>query len=186
MENKIYINELNKEELQKVFNNNEKFKEMIFNEMYEKEMDYQSFLGDEFFGNESYKYIDIRDNYSSFYLRIKDTIKFFENLNINSSDYLNPEDSKKYIELYKKAKKYYNYFNQCNYNSDNYFKNEELLKNTCKEILDILEKELHKLEQIDEEDVFDYFISNIEIYEDFYITEKENFILYQDITKSYN
>lgn len=185
MENKIYMNELNFEELQKVFDNNEKFRNIVFDDVYESNMDYQLFLSDEFFGNNTRDYLKFNNNYSSFYLRITNTIKFFENLNINNSDYLIEEDSKKYIELYKQAKKYYNYINKCNYNSDNYYKNEEFLENTCKKILNILENELHKLEDIEEKEVYQYFIDNLEIYSDFYITEKEKFTLYQDFTKCY-
>lgn len=185
MENKIYINELNEEELQKVFDNNEKFRNIVFDDAYESNMDYQLFLGEEFFGNNTRDYLKYIDNYSSFYLRITNAIKFFENLSLNNSDYLNTEDSKKYIKLYKQAKKYYNYMNKCNYYSDNYYKNENLLENTCKEILNILEKELHKLENINEEDVFQYFIDNSEIYQDYYIIEKTTYSLYQDFTKCY-
>lgn len=183
---KIYLQELNFEELQKVFDNNEKFKNIVFDDVYESNMDYQLFLSEEFFGKNAKNYLEIKDHYASFYTRIKDATKFFENLNINISDYLIEEDSKKYIELYKQAKKYYNNLNKCNYDSSNCYKNEKLLENTCKEILSILENELHKLEDISEEEVYQYFIDNIEIYNDFYITEKTTFSLYEDITKCYN
>ena len=153
---KIYINNLNEKELEKIFNINKKLQDKIFESVCQNNIDYQNFLSTEFFGNNFFEYLKINDNYSSFFITIKNTIKFFENLNITNSDYLSEDDSKEYIKLYKKAKKYYNYLDRCSFYSDNYYKNENLLEETCEEILKILEKELHLLEDINYNEVLDY------------------------------
>lgn len=188
---KYYIKDLKENELQKVFENNEKIQQEAFNDAYESNMQYQLELGKIFFGDNSYSYLEIKDYYSSFYLKIKDPIRLFENLSLSNSDYLNEIDSKTYIDLYKKAQKYYNYFNNCSYSSDNYWKNIELLENTLEKIIDILEKELHKLEDVTKEDALENFIFNVQenyLLEDAYILNKKDFIVYEKISyiKKYN
>lgn len=177
---KIYIEELNDEELKKVYVNNEKFSRMIFAECYEMNMEQQEELSEEFFGKKFHEYLDVHDHYSSFYLRIKDTNKFFENLNLNNSCYLSEEDSKKYIELYEQVKKYYSCLERSD-DKNNFY--EELIEKACKEILNILEKELHELENINDEDIIEYFIDNKDAYNNFYILEKTTFTLYRDVTE---
>lgn len=157
MENKKYIKNMSAEELKKIFNNIEYLQRKFYENLYDDNMNYQLDLGKIFFGENHNNYIDIRDYYSSFFIIIKDAVKFFENLQLSNKNYLNNEDAKKYTVLYKQAKKHYNNINKCNYCSDNYYKHFELLENTCKSILGILEKELHSLENIDAQDALYFF-----------------------------
>jgi hypothetical protein len=181
MENKKYIKNMSVEELKKIFNNIEYLQSKFYENLYEDNMNYQFDLGKIFFGENYNNYIDIRDYYSSFFIIIKDAVKFFENLQLYNKDYLNNEDAKKYTALYKQAKKHYNNINKCNYCSDNYYKHFELLENTCKSILEILEKELHSLENIEAQDVLEFFINDVFENNDFY----DYYILDDDFTKLY-
>lgn len=181
MEIKKYIKDMNDEELKKIFNNIEHLQKEFYENLYNDNMNYQIDLSKIFFGDNYINYLDIKDYYSSFFIIIKDTVKFFENLHLYNKDYLNNEDAKKYAVLYKQAKKHYNNMNKCNYYSDNYYKHFELLENTCKSILEILEKELHSLENIDFQDVLDMFINDVCENNDFY----DYYILDDDFTKLY-
>jgi hypothetical protein len=176
MKNKKYLKDMDEEELKKLFENIEEFKKNIYDICYQNNMDYQEELGNIFFGDKWNRYIDIFDHYTSFFLRIKNAIEFFENLGVENSDYLNTKDATEYKVLYKEAKKHYNNFNKCNYASNNYYKNEELLENTCKQILRILEEELHKLENITKEEAKDTFLFEVlenEMYYDCYILNND-------------
>lgn len=191
MNKKIYIKELNEEELKKVFKNNKQIQQISFEKAYEDNMFWQEELGNIFFGKTFFEYLEIRDNYSSFYLKIKNPVKLFENLSLSNKDYLQTEESQKYIKYYKQAKKYYNYYNNCNYESDNFYKNFELLENTLIKIVAILEKELHLLEDVSEEDALTSFIYDVtenDFLESAYILNKQDFVLYEDVsyTKKYN
>lgn len=191
MNKKIYIKELNEEELKKVFENNKQIQQISFEKAYEDNMFWQEELGNIFFGKTFFEYLEIRDNYSSFYLKIKNPVKLFENLSLSNKDYLQTEESQKYIKYYKQAKKYYNYYNNCNYESDNFYKNFELLENTLIKIVAILEKELHLLEDVSEEDALTSFIYDVtenDFLESAYILNKQDFVLYEDVsyTKKYN
>lgn len=185
---KYYVKNLKEEEKKEILENNEKLKSDIYEICYEDNMYYQRDLFEIFFGKDTYNYLKIEDYYSSFYLRIKDPIKLYENLDINNSDYLSVEDEEKYIKLYKEATKKYNNIQKCNYYSDNYYKNEGELEEILEKIVEILEKELHSLEDITEDQIEEYFLEDInEIWENCYILNKKDFTLYEDIrtVKSY-
>lgn len=185
---KYYVKNLKEEEKKEILENNEKLKNEIFEIIYEDNMEYQLELGEIFFGSKTFDYLEIKDYYSSFYLRIKDPIKLYENIDINNSDYLSIEDGEKYKTLYKEATKKYNNIQKCNCYSDNYYKNEEELEEILEKIVKILEKKLHSLEDITEDQIEEYFVEDInEIYQNCYILNKKDFILYEDIrtVKSY-
>lgn len=182
---KKYIKDMTKEELKQIFHNIESIRTTMWDWKFEENMEQQQEYANIFFGKEWHKYINYHDYYSSFYLRLKDATQFFENITECNADYLSVEDSKKYLELYKQARKYYNIMEKvCNFGTDKYYDNEEKLLETCEKILELFEKELHSLEDIDLEELEDYFIFQVEengCFSDCYIENNDYTKLYEYI-----
>ena len=101
---KIYIRDIKENEklLKKLLENNEKLRDAIFENYYTLRMDLQAGEFDLMFGKNWASYIDVKDNYNSFYLKLKDSYEFFKNLD---SNYLYDEGLKIYKDLSKKFKK---------------------------------------------------------------------------------
>lgn len=153
----------------------------ICNRYYEELMEQQLEEGQLMLGKDSSKYIDIRDNYDSFYLVLKDWNKFLDNLD---KDYLCDEGIKLYDEIYKLYEKY----NNEEMYSDRFYNLEEKLENKCKDLLKICEKQLHEYEDYSNEDLKDWLRFEIEennLFEDLYILDNDINKVYEDITKTY-
>ena len=134
-------------------------------------------------GSEHYKYIDIRDYYSSFFLVLKDWRKFIDNLD---SDYLPTEG----IKLYKKINKKIVKLDNLDMYTDKYSDLENEIEMLCKDLLKICEDCLHKFESFTEEDLKENIRFNLEenyLYEDYYILDNDKSKVYVDIsyTKTY-
>lgn len=187
---KIYIKDVknSKELLKKLLENNEKLRDAVFEDYYTLQMDFQAEEFENLFGKNWASYIDIKDNYNSFYLKLKDCYEFFKNLD---SDYLNGEAKKIYKELSKKFEKIecFNINNEDD--SKKYDDLTEEFENQCSELLEVCENQLHEFENIDENDLFSYFLENIQEHDYFinlyYYEAKNDFVLYEDIsyTKSW-
>lgn len=182
---KKYLNKMSEEELVKIFNNIESIRSEIYDICYENNMDYQKELGNIFFGEKYYKYIDIHDYYSSFFLKIKNVIDFFKNISIANGEYLCVKDMEEYEKLYKEARKIYNILtSKCNYGSDKYYENYDKLEKICEKILELLEKELHLLENVDEEQAQEEFIFQVKennLFEDCYILNNDYTRVFEQI-----
>lgn len=182
---KKYVKDMTKEELKEIFKNVESIRNQMWDWKFEENMDWQQENANILFGKEWHNYINYHDYYSSFFLRIKDATQFFENITESNADYLNVEDSKKYLELYKQARKYYNLMEKvCNFGTDKYYENEEKLLETCEKILAILENELHLLENIEQEELEDYFVFQVEengCFSECYIEDNDYTRLYEHI-----
>lgn len=174
---KKYLKNMNKEELKKVFDTSGKIQNKEYEATMQMNMDYQEELGDIFFGKKWSKYINMYDNYDSFFLKLKDSISFFENLDKGVTDYLSQENATRFKEIYKRAKKFYTSMNsRCVYGSDKYYENYEKFEEECKKLLEILEDELHKLENVDYEQTFDTFCTDVmdnNIFDEFYIIDED-------------
>lgn len=187
---KIYIRDIKENEklLKKLLENNEKLRDAIFENYYTLRMDLQAGEFDLMFGKNWASYIDVKDNYNSFYLKLKDSYEFFKNLD---SDYLNDEAKKIYKELSKKFEKIecFNINNEDD--SKKYDDLTEDFENQCSELLEVCENQLHEFENIDENDLFSYFLENIQeqgyFINLYYYEAKNDFVLYEDIsyTKSW-
>ena len=182
---KKYFNELNQEEIRKVLEKNETLFDELSQQLYEDKMYCQEKEGNSIFGNNWYKYIDYNDNYSSFYLRLKDWEEFIDNLD---KDYI-PQEG---IDLYNYIQNKKAVLNNMELGTDNYYNLEEHLEKKSQELLDICENMLHSYENYPNfEEVYDYTLDNFYLYENCYINvdKKGNtdYILYQDIkyTKSF-
>jgi len=186
MEKKVYLKDIkdNKELLKQVFNNNEKLKEECYKDAYETNMDLQLEFSQLCMGKNNYEYIDIRDNYSSFYLVLKNSEKFIENIDKN---YLSTEEE----QLYNKAKELLEKRNN-EEDTDKYYEFDNELDYVAEQLLKMLEKDLHTYEKIDEEQAQENFMFNLQnnmVYEDlYYYEEDDTYNLYEDIsyTKNWN
>ena len=182
---KKYLKDMNKEELKKVFDNSTKIQEEQYNLVWQDNMDWQQEYFEIFFGKNWHEYIEMKDNYNSFYLRLKSAYKFFINLDKDVTDYLNIENAQIFKNIYKKANKYYiNIDKRCNYGSDKYYENIEKLEEECGKLLEILENELHLLENINDDEVFESFCDDVyenNIYDDLYIENNDYTHIYEHI-----
>lgn len=182
---KKYVKDMTKEELKEIFKNVESIRTTMWDWKFEENMHWQEEYTDIFFGKEWHKYINYHDYYSSFFLRIKDATKFFENIKESNYQYLSIENAEEYKKLYKQARKYYNLMEKvCNFGSDKYYDNEEKLLETCEKILAILENELHLLENIEESELEDYFVMQVEendCFSECYIEDNDYTKLYEHI-----
>lgn len=172
---KIYLKDLSKQELYDLCEKNDNFMEQFYERVYEDNMHWQEEEGKNMLGIEYYKYIDIRDNYNSFYLVLKDWHRFIDNLD---SDYLCEEGKELYDYIIKKRDVLYN----MDAYSDNYDNLEEHLENKCKELLKICEEQLHEYEEYPEfTDVFDNMYDCEWYLEDDYYTDENKEKVYVDI-----
>ena len=184
---KKYFKELNDKEKEKILEKNNKLFNELSNYIYEDKMYWQEEDSENMLGKNWHKYIAYYDNYSSFYLRLKDWEMFINNLD---RDYLTIEG----IELYDYIMNKKNILDNMEWGTDNYYNLEEHLENKSQELLDICESMLHEYENYpDFEECYNYLLDTIydNTLEDCYIIiddkESTDYILYEDIayTKSY-
>ena len=181
------IRELNKEELTKVFNSNEKLKNEVMEDMLDSEM---LFINDWFDGMRgylsSYEYgLSCRGEHITVMNGNEENfILYLESID---DDYciFKPEDKEKIS----KAKRFINIMNKCNSYSDRYYKFQEKLYSSINDITyTILEFINNNLESCyEEKNQLEYFLHfyHEERMDDSYFIDKD-FILYKTIVKSYN
>ena len=179
---KKYLDELSEKELKKVYENNSKLRDMVYESLYKSNMDLQYQLGLELLNDvKNQKNYRIDDHYASFFLTVVNAYAFIDNLDLKTLlDYgVISEEKKKeiedVIEKFENSEQYSDEYNAC----------EEKIETLADEVIKAIEKELHTYEEITENDCYDFFLGNIDAYEDFYITENKNYYAYQDITKCY-
>lgn len=192
MENKgkkIFLKEIadyeNKELLKEIFEHNEELGNNLWNLTWDRNMEQQLEFGNLCLGENSHKYIDIRDHYSSFYLTLKNAEEFVNNID---KAYLTTEEDTLYnecIELLEKR-------NNEEYGNDYYWEFDIELDNKAEELLKLIEKDLHAYENVETEDVFEEFLFQLienENYGELYYYENDpTYNLYEDIsyTKNWN
>lgn len=179
---KIYLKDLTYNKLKKLCLQNQDFINFYGRRVYEDNMECQERTGKAMFGEKQFEYIDIKDNYNSFYLVLKNWRKFIENID---KDYLS-----------EKALILYNYIinkkevldNMCCY-SNRFDDLEYHLEKKCEELLELCEKELHEYEKYpSDEEVFDSIYNYDWYLEEKYYTDSDRKKIYNDIsyTKIYN
>lgn len=164
---KIFINELETEERNKLIKNNKKLIEILQNDLYECNMFIQEEEWREMFGADSHRYIDIRNHYSSFYLVLKDWRGFMDNLD---SSYLSPEA----ITLYNKIKKYIEKLDSMDENDTKYETLYNIIELECIDLLKECEKQLHQFEDYPAEDDAIRYADEMERLEEYYIEKRED------------
>lgn len=165
---KLFINELEEEKRNEIIKKNQKLENRLLQDLYEYNMFLQEEEGREMFGKDSYKYIDIKDHYSSFYLVLKDWSKFIENLNV---DYIYNDDAiKLYNEIIKDRDTLYNMDTY----SDNFNDLDEKIEEKTKKLLQYCEKQLHEYENIGNIDDAIEYADEMDQLNDYYIEVRDD------------
>lgn len=184
---KKFVKDLTDEELEKVFQKNSKLQEKMWDALQEEKMEMQKDEGECLLDYKSNSF-SIEDNYSSFYLKLRDGKKFLETTDLKEAvEYgcITEEDKKKAEELLDK------YYNTTPFNTENYEEVDDItleeIDKLATKILKAIEDRLHCYEDTCEEEVIDYFLdaTNNFVFEDCYIDD--NYIMYEDVayTKCY-
>lgn len=166
---KEYLKDMETEKRNYIIKLNRKLMEQLQADLYEYEMNTQQEEGELMFGKDSYKYIEIKDHYSSFYLVLKNWRQFIDNLD---TDYFSPNGQD---ELYKKIiEKREKLDNMDDPYSDDFYNLEDEIEKDCKELLKLCENQLHEYEQTPNEDDAIQYADEMERLEDYYIEIRED------------
>lgn len=159
---KIYIKDIinDKELLEQLLENNDTLGQVVFDRTYNMCMELQNEEFDNLFGNNWQKYINFREHYSSFYLILKDYEQFLDNLD---KDYLCKIGLDLYDEILKET-------------------DEEIKESKSIALLKVCEEQLKEYENINNDNILEYFIEHIEDYSNLYYIENEDLTLYEDIS----
>ena len=174
---KRYFKDLDTETKVRIVMNNEDLFNTICNDVYEHNMGMQLEDGNLMLGEKD-NGIEIRDNYSSFFLVLRDWHKFLDNLD---SDYLCQDG----LDLYSKIVELKEEYENTDTYSDRFNELEDLLEENCKELLKICEKQLHQYENITEDDLKSYLEFNLEennLFDDYYIIDNDTSKVYNDVS----
>lgn len=174
---KKYFKDLDTETKVKIIMENQNLCDKACEDYYEYSMETQLEEGNLMLGERN-NGIEIRDNYSSFYLILRDWHKFLDNLD---KDYL-CEDG---LILYDKIMKLKEEYENTDMYSDRFNELEDDIENYCKELLRICEKQLHQYENYTKEDVEEYLRFNFDennLYEDYYIIDNDTSKVYHDVS----
>lgn len=174
---KRYFKDLDTETKVKIVMNNEDLFNTICNDVYEHNMEMQLEDGNLMLGEKD-NGIEIRDNYSSFFLILRDWHKFLDNLD---KDYL-CEDG---LILYDKIMKLKEEYENTDMYSDRFNELEDDIENYCKELLRICEKQLHQYENYTKEDVKEYLTFEFDennLWDNYYIIDNDTSKVYNDVS----
>lgn len=165
---KIFINDLETDERNRLIKNNKKLVDILCDDLYQSQMWQQEEEGRLLLGKDSHKYIEMKDNYSSFYLILKNWSEFIENLDI---EYLWIDSAiALYNEIIKKRDLLYN----MDADDENYYTLEEEIYIKCKELLKHCETQLHTYEELPTIDDVIQYADEMEQLNDYYIEERED------------
>lgn len=177
---KKYFKDMETNEKVDIILNNEDLREIVSQGYYEDNMERQLEEGELMFGENWHHYIDMKDSYDTFYLRLKNWYEFIECMD---KDYLCQEGLDLYNEIIELKRLYEN-----EEDMDKYEELDEQLENKCSDLLEICENQLHDYEKYNEEDMKDWLIFNLDendMFENYYIIDNDKTKVYQDITKCY-
>jgi hypothetical protein len=180
---KKYFKDLDTDKKLEIILNNNDLNELVSQDYYEYNMQMQEEEGELMFGKDSHKYIEIRGNYDSFYLRLLNWQKFIENLD---KDYLCSKGIDLYNNIIELKKEYESI--DISEEEERFDILEEELEAKCRELLEICENQLHEYEQYNEEDLKEFVRFNLEendLFSDFYIIDNDYSKVYSDYTKTY-
>lgn len=174
---KKFIKDMNSEEIKKCLQENNKFYNLVYNDMYESDMECQYEESKLMFRKDHYKYIEYHDNYSSFFLTLINWQQFIDNL---EKDYLCQDGIALYNEIIELKKEYENISLETFEEEERYYFLEGKIETMCKDLLEICENQLHEYEKADYsfEDLIDYVMNSCK-YEEFYIIASD-YVLYHD------
>lgn len=176
---KKYFKDLDTETKIKIVMENQNLCDIACNDYYEFSMETQLEEGNLMLGERD-NGIEIRDNYSSFYLILRDWHKFLDNLD---SDYLCQDGLDLYNEIVELKEEYENI--DIVENEDRFYELQEELDNKCEELLKICERQLHEYENYTIDDVKEWLKFQFEennLYEDYYIIDDDLSKVYNDVS----
>ena len=173
------LKDIEAEELKEILFKNEKMIEKLTSFIIGDKMDQQEEYSNLLFGVDWYRYIEYKDNYNSFFLRLKNWEKFIENLGV---DYLNEKGTKKHAEILKDIKKY-----EDEEDEDKKAEFYGIIENECENLLEICENMLHEFEEYPTNDeILEYFIYNEIDFVDYYVNEANIICLDVAYTEYFN
>lgn len=178
---KQYLKDMEIEKQVDILFNNEDIRNVLAERYYEDLMWQQQEEGELMLGKDYHKYIDIEDNYNSFFFRLRDRDKFLDNLD---KDYLTQEGIDLYDETYKLYEEYNNMsmYDDADEEQEERYNGLDLkLDDNCEKLLDICENILHGYENYTDEDLKWFINDEIE----FNHYGKELYILGDDTSKVY-
>lgn len=174
---KKYFKDLDTETKVKIVMNNVNLRDKAYNDYYEFSMETQLEEGNLMLGERD-NGIEIRDNYSSFYLILRDWHKFLDKLD---SDYLCQDGLDLYNEIVELKEEYEN----TEMYSDRFNELDEQIDTNCGELLKICEKQLHQYENCTKEDVEEHLRFNFDennLWENYYIIDDDTSKVYNDVS----
>lgn len=141
------MKDLTTEEREQVFQNNEKFREVVYDTCYQTlnfmTDDLNSILFVEPTRSRGYRYYD---NYNSFYYRLTDAEEFVKGLKDGIGDYFSESDRPEYEKMLKLAEKYWNLEADDLYGEKG-DKIYEKLEESAKKVLQAIEDMFHGYEE---------------------------------------
>lgn len=164
---KIFINELENDIRNNLIKKNGKLIRMLQDELHELNLEFQEETTIYILGKNFHKYIDVKDHYTSFYLKLRDWRQFYDNLD---KDYLSNETLNVYIEIQNLIDKLDN-FDEYN---DEYYNLENEIEKKCNFILQDIENLLHEYETYPSEDDSILYADDMEKLNDYYIELRED------------
>ena len=159
---KLYLKDMENDRRDYLIKLNEKLINQLLNNLYEDQMFQQGEASDCMFGKDWHKWIDYRDHYQTFYLRLKDYRNFLINLD---ADYLTPEAR----NLYDKTIIKLDTLDALDPYSENYDRLEAWIEKNSEIILKDAEEYLHEFENYPSEDDAIRYADEMEQLEDYYI-----------------
>lgn len=164
---KVYINDLENSRRNEIIKLNKKLMDLLQHDLYESNMFLQEIEGREMFGADSYRYIDIRDHYTSFYLVLKDWRKFIDNLDYH---YLSVEAA----ALYNKIIKYIEKLDSMDEDDTKYDALYDTIELDCRDLLKACEDQLHVYEEYPSEIDAISYAEEMEQLEEYYIEVQDD------------
>lgn len=146
METGIYLKDLHKTEIVELYETNESFKNKVWEEAYNNNMELQQQEFIDIFGSDNRTYT-FHNHYSSFYLRVTEPDKFIESIN---KEYLSEDN----LKIYQKAKNKLTEYWLCDLEEEDekasllYDEVEDLANELCEGI----ENQLHGYETVEDYD----------------------------------
>lgn len=185
---KKMLKELTKEEIEKVYNTNERLR----NELYQVLAEENDFIWSEEYDvllKFNKDYVRYHDNYNSFYLTIKNE-QYEDFINLLNDDemiirnLMNESEKAEITQLYEDSMNN----NPMNYTESEVEENEQVIQSKYKHYAELflqrIENYLHQFEDVDEESVkaqYEVFIDENADNTHFYVDE--NYVLYHEYTK---
>ena len=164
---KLFLTDINTEKRNELIKKNQKLENKLLEDLYEYNMFNQEEEGRELLGKDQYKYIDIKDHYSSFFYTLKDWSKFIINID---ADYLTTEARAIYEKVCNKIDTLDSMDPYC----ENYDLLNQWLFNNTEIVLKDIENYLHTYEEYPDIDDAIQYADEMDQLNDYYIEIRDD------------